>query len=306
VPASVFQRLRNLARERGEDVNALLTQYAVERLLYRIGRSSRSDRFVLKGAMLFRAWTGSLHRPTQDVDLLGYGDPEPDRVAESFAAILREVNDESDGLVFDDAAVTAEGIRGAQEYGGVRLRVPATLGTARVVVRVDVGFGDAITPEATAREFPPLLGHDAPQIRTYPPETAVAEKVEAICSIGIANSRMKDYYDLIAISRRFDLDGGTLAHAIAATFARRGTRIPTEQPVGLSDRFAEDDQKRTQWGAFVRRTRLPDAPADLGDALGLVRRFVGPPLRAAGAAERLSARWTPDRGWSHVESPREV
>lgn len=301
MPASVFQRLRNLARERGEDVNALLAQYAVERLLYRISRSSQSDRFVLKGAMLFRAWTGSLHRPTQDVDLLGYGDPEPDRIAESFAAILREVTDESDGLVFDDAAVIAEEIRGAQEYGGVRVRVPATLGTARVVVQVDVGFGDAITPEATEREFPPLLGHDAPRIRAYPPETAVAEKVEAICSIGIANSRMKDYYDLIAIGRRFDFDGRTLAQAIAATFERRGTPIPTEQPVGLSSRFAEDEQKRTQWSAFVRRTRLPDVPADLGDVLKLVRQFVDPPLTAAGATARFSARWTPGHGWREAE-----
>lgn len=301
MPASVFQRLRNLARERGEDVNALLAQYAVERLLYRISRSSQSDRFVLKGAMLFRAWTGSLHRPTQDVDLLGYGDPEPDRIAESFAAILREVTDESDGLVFDDAAVIAEEIRGAQEYGGVRVRVPATLGTARVVVQVDVGFGDAITPEATEREFPPLLGHDAPRIRAYPPETAVAEKVEAICSIGIANSRMKDYYDLIAIGRRFDFDGRTLAQAIAATFERRGTPIPTEQPVGLSGSFAEDEQKRTQWSAFVRRTRLPDAPADLGDVLKLVRQFVDPPLSAACATDRFSARWTPGHGWREAE-----
>jgi len=297
----VFQRLRNLARERGEDVNALLAQYAVERLLYRISRSSQSDRFVLKGAMLFRAWTGSLHRPTQDVDLLGYGDPEPDRIAESFAAILREVTDESDGLVFDEETVTAEEIRGAQEYGGVRVRVPATLGTARVVVQVDVGFGDAITPEATEREFPPLLGHDAPRIRAYPPETAVAEKVEAICSIGIANSRMKDYYDLIAISRRFDFDGRTLAQAIAATFERRGTPIPTVQPVGLSGRFAEDEQKRTQWSAFVRRTRLPDAPADLGDVLMLVRQFVDPPLNAAGDVAHFSAHWTPGHGWRKAE-----
>lgn len=297
----MFQRLRNLARERGEDVNALLAQYAVERLLYRISRSSQSDRFVLKGAMLFRAWTGSLHRPTQDVDLLGYGNPEPDRIAESFAAILREVTDESDGLVFNEATVTAEEIRGAQEYGGVRVRVPATLGTARVVVQVDVGFGDAITPEATEREFPPLLGHDAPRIRAYPPETAVAEKVEAICSIGIANSRMKDYYDLIAISRRFDFDGQTLAQAIAATFERRGTPIPTEQPVGLSGRFAEDEQKRTQWSAFVRRTRLPDAPADLGDVLRLVRQFVDPPLNTAGDAAHFSAHWTPGHGWREAE-----
>lgn len=297
----MFQKLRNLARERGEDVNALLAQYAVERLLYRISRSGQSDRFVLKGAMLFRAWTGSLHRPTQDLDLLGYGDPEPERITESFAAILREVTDESDGLVFDEAAVTAEEIRGAQEYGGVRVRVPATLGTARVVVQVDVGFGDAITPAATEREFPALLGHDAPRIRAYPPETAAAEKVEAICSIGIANSRMKDYYDLIAISRRFDFDGRTLAQAIAATFERRGTKIPTEQPVGLSGRFAEDAQKQTQWNAFVKRTKLPEAPADLGEVIGLVRQFVNPPLSAAAAADGFSAHWTPGHGWREAE-----
>ena len=278
-----------------------MTQYAVERLLYRISRSSQSDRFVLKGAMLFRAWTGSLHRPTQDVDLLGYGDPEPERIAETFAVILREVTDESDGLVFDDGAVTAEEIRGAQEYGGVRVRVPATLGTARVVVQIDVGFGDAITPEAIEREFPPLLGHTAPRIRAYPPETAVAEKLEAICSIGIANSRMKDYYDLIAISRRFDFDGRTLARAIAATFERRGTPIPTKQPVGLSERFAEDEQKRTQWGAFLKRTRLLDTPSDLGEVLNLVCEFVEPPLGAAGAAAGFAARWLPGHGWQEAE-----
>ncbi len=297
----MFQRLRNLARERGEDVNALLAQYAVERLLYRISRSDQASRFVLKGAMLFRVWTGSLHRPTQDVDLLGYGDPEPERLAETFAAILREVTDESDGLVFDSTAVTAEETRGAQEYGGVRVRIPARLGTARVVVQIDVGFGDAITPEATEREFPPLLGHDAPRILAYPPETAVAEKVEAICSIGIANSRMKDYYDLIAISRRFDFEGAILSRAISATFDRRGTPIPVERPVGLTDGFADDDQKRAQWAAFLRRTKLPDAPSELRDVVEVVRRFVEPPLHAAAAADDFTARWLPSQGWQRAE-----
>lgn len=297
----MFQRLRNLARERGEDVNALLAQYAVERLLYRVSRSGHADRFVLKGAMLFRVWTGALHRPTQDVDLLGYGDPEPDRLAETFAAILREVTDESDGLVFDSSAVTAEETRGAEEYGGVRIRIPATLGTARVVVQVDVGFGDAITPEATEREFPPLLGHDAPRIRAYPPETAVAEKLEAICSIGIANSRMKDYYDLIVISRRFGFDGAILSRAISATFDRRGTPIPVEPPVGLTYRFADDDQKRAQWAAFLKRTKLPDAPLELREVIQVVRRFVGPPLQAAASGDDLPARWLPGQDWQRTE-----
>lgn len=293
----MFQRLRNLARERGEDVNALLAQYAVERLLYRISRSSHAERFVLKGAMLFRAWTGSLHRPTQDVDLLGYGDSEPDRLAEAFSAMLREANDDSDGMVFNHDAVTAEEIRGAQEYGGVRVRVPATLGTARMVVQVDVGFGDAITPAAEEREFPTLLDHDAPRIRAYPPETAVAEKLEAICSIGLANSRMKDYYDLLAMSRLFGFEGTMLTRAIASTFERRTTPIPHEDPVGLTDAFAENEEKQMQWVAFLKRTRLLDAPAELREVVRAIRRFAGAPLSAASSGAALSARWHAGDGW---------
>ena len=298
VPASVFQRLHNLARERGEDVNALLALYAVERLLDRVSRSSHAERFVLKGAMLFRVWTGALHRPTRDVDLLGYGDPDPDWLAEVFSVMLRETIDGSDGVVYDYGAVRAEEIRDAQEYGGVRVRIPATLGTARTVVQVDVGFGDAITPGAEAREFPTLLGHAAPRILIYPPETAVAEKLEAICSIGLANSRMKDYYDLLVMSRRFGFDGATLARAVASTFERRATPIPLTDPVGLTDVFAENEEKQKQWAAFRDRTRLPDAPAELRDVVRAVRAFADPPRRAASSGAVMSARWHAGEGWN--------
>lgn len=303
VPASVFQKLLNLARERGEDVNALLAQYAVERMLYRISQSRQADRFVLKGAMLFRVWTGSLHRPTQDLDLLGYGEPDPGRLAKAFAAILREVSDDSDGLAFDSTAVIAEEIRGGQEYGGVRVRIPAKLGTARVTVQIDVGFGDAITPDATERDFPTLLGHTSPRISIYPPETAVAEKVEAICSIGMSNSRMKDYYDLLVMSRRFEFDGMILSRAIAATFDRRGTPLPDADPIGLTDQFAQDRQKQAQWGAFVKRTKLSDAPIELQEVVDRVRRFVSPPLMAASTVPRLNAQWRPGHGWHKTTSP---
>lgn len=298
MPASVFQRLRNLARERGEDVSALLAQYAIERLLYRVSRSSHADRFVLKGAMLFRAWTGALHRPTQDVDLLGFGDAQPVQVAADFAAILREVDDPTDGVTFDHASIVVEEIRGAREYPGVRVRIPATLATANIVVQVDVGFGDAVTPKAEVRDFPVLLGHEAPRIRIYPQETAVAEKFEAICSIGLANSRMKDYYDLLTMSRRFPFDGEVLVEAIRATFERRGTPVPTELPVGLSDAFGVHPDKIAQWKAFAQRTGLKDAPADLGEVVRLVREFLEAPLLAAASSTTLSMRWASGNGWA--------
>lgn len=298
MPASVFQRLRNLARERAEDVNALLVQYAVERLLYRVSRSSRSERYVLKGAMLFRVWTGALHRPTLDLDLLGYGDAEPQQVAADFAAILRETDDPNDGLVFDHASVTATEIREAQEYPGVRVRIPATLGSARAVVQVDVGFGDAITPEARHSTFPTLLGHDPPEIRAYPQETAVAEKLQAICALGLPNSRMKDYYDLVLMSQWFEFDGATLARAIRSTFERRATALPDSLPIGLSDEFAASRERQSQWRAFLTRTRLTDAPQQLGEVVRRVRAFLEPPLNAASTATPLIGRWQPARGWT--------
>lgn len=296
--ASVRQRLLNLARERGEDFNALLAQYAAERLILRVSRSSSAGKFVLKGAMMFRVWTGSMHRPTQDVDFLGYGEAEPDAVAAEFSRLLREVDDPDDGLVFDADAVVAHEIREAQEYPGVRVRIPATLGTARVSVQVDVGFGDAITPDAVETEFPTLLGHEAPRIRAYPQETAVSEKLEAICSIGMANSRMKDYYDLLTLSRRFEFDGQTLTQAIRSTFERRGTPLPSEVPIGLSDEFGTNEDKQKQWRAFLNRTGLADVPAELVRVVEGVRVFLGPALLVAASDETDIQFWTPSERWT--------
>jgi len=295
-PAGVHRGLLAIARERRADFNAILVQYAIERFIDRLSRSGESPRFVLKGAMLFRVWTGELHRPTKDVDFLGYGDSLPAVVAAAIKAIV-SIGAE-DGLRFDSESLSAEEIREEQDYDGVRVTVTAYLAHVPITVRIDVGFGDAVTPEAVERPFPTLLGHDAPMIRAYPPETSVAEKVEAMCRLGLINSRMKDYYDLIAISRRFELGGDSLAGAFRATFERRGTLLPKSAPTGLSEDFAEDAEKQRQWNAYLERMSIGDVTASLPEAIAAVRQFVLPALEAASGTGPPPGRWRPASGWS--------
>lgn len=282
VAASVRRRLLNLSQARGADYNALLAQYAIERFLYRLSKSKVADRFVLKGAMLFRVWAADLHRPTKDLDLLGFGDPAPDAVAASVRQIIATPVPD-DGLRFDPLTVTAAEIREEQEYGGIRAKLVAMLGNARIPMQVDVGFGDTIVPQPAIQAFPTLLEQDAPRVRMYPPETVIAEKLEAIAKLGMANSRMKDYYDLLAIFRTHNPESDVLAKAIAATFRLRGTHVPDRAPTGLSDEFAGDPTAQRRWVEFLRRLRIEDAPKELGKVVQTVWSRVEPAMLKANA-----------------------
>lgn len=256
---SVRQRLLNRARESGEDYNLLLSRYAIERLLYRLSKSPHADRFVLKGAMLFTVWTGELHRPTRDLDLLGFGEPSEDRLIGVFREICNQTVDD-DGMQFDAETISASPIRDENAYAGIRMRIPAALGNAQLNVQVDVGFGDVVTPSAVTTCYPTLLDQPAPQLRMYTPESVIAEKLEAIVSLGLPNSRMKDFYDLWVLLRKFTLEDAAIARAIHETFERRGTPIPSEVPLGLTAEFARDPAKEKQWTAFLRRSGLDETP----------------------------------------------
>lgn len=165
-------------------------------------------------------------------------------------------------------------------YGGLRVRLLGRLGNARCTVQLDVGYGDAVTPGPEEAVYPTLLDDQPPpRLRVYPRAAVVAEKLEAIVSLGMANSRMKDYFDLRALAREGMLDARLLGDAIAATFQRRGTAVPMDVPIGLSDEFARDAAKRAQWRAFLSKNRL-DAPM-LDEVIGEVRRFVTEPLKLA-------------------------
>jgi len=295
VGASVRARLLHLARERGEDFQLVLVRYANERLLYRLAKSAHAARFVLKGAALFTLWTGKAHRATRDLDLLGFGDSSEPHIRGLFAEVLT-LDAGDDGVRFDAGSLEVGPIREEQEYGGVRVLAVARIASAKVRLQVDVGFGDAITPEAIVVDFPPLLDFPPPRLRAYPRETVVAEKLEAMVQLGLANSRMKDFYDLVVLSRLFEFDGNLLVRAIRATFERRRTALPTAPPVALTPVFAADATKTAQWMGFVRKSAA-DGAGLLTDAIATVAGFVERPLAAAASMVPFAARWRPGGPW---------
>lgn len=285
VSASIRQRLLDLARGRGEDFQMLLDRYAVERLLYRLSLSEQRDEFVLKGALLFAVWFDAPHRPTRDADLLGFAAPDAARLA-AFVGRLCAI-DADDGMAYDAASIKVQEIREQASYAGLRVNLRATLGNARCNVRLDVGFGDAVTPAPVEVEFPSLLADlPSPRLRVYPRESVYAEKLEAIVQLGIANSRMKDYFDLLILAREGAMEPATLARAIVATFERRGTPLPEAMPLGLSSEFARDTGKSQQWNAFLNRNRL-NAPA-LDATIEELARFLRRPLATARGAQARS------------------
>ncbi|MEI6637543.1 MAG: nucleotidyl transferase AbiEii/AbiGii toxin family protein [Planctomycetota bacterium] len=281
IGASVQQRLLNLRDKTGEDFNALVTQFAIERFLYRLSQSSLADRVVLKGAMLFRVWSGSLHRPTKDVDLLGFGEATTAAVAAMIRQIITTAV-EDDGILFNADSVKTEEIRENQEYGGIRATFTATLDKAVIPLQVDVGFGDAITPAAEYRSYPVLVGMTAPRLRMYPVETVVAEKLEAAVKLGMINSRMKDFYDLLVIFRQYPCDSRLLTRAVAETFARRGTPLPRTVPPGLSDEFGSDPAAKRLWREFLTRMQLANEPTDFAAVIRTIRERLWPTIEAAG------------------------
>ncbi|MGH8770612.1 MAG: nucleotidyl transferase AbiEii/AbiGii toxin family protein [Burkholderiales bacterium] len=276
--ASVQARLLARAKDRREDFNLILTRYAVERFLFRLSISEAYDQFWLKGALLFDLWFSVPHRPTRDADFLGVGQWDVDTLATTMRGICRLHVE--DGMVFVPDSVRVEEIREDARYGGLRVRLVGLLGKARVTVQLDVGFGDAVTPGPEEIEYPVLLeDQPAPRLRAYPRATVAAEKIEAIVSLGMANSRMKDYFDLRALAKEGAIDSGALTEAIAATFNRRKTALSVETPLGLSGEFAGDAKKRAQWSAFLRKNKI-DAP-DFSEVVAEINSFAAEALRAA-------------------------
>ena len=272
IGASVRARLLNRARAEKIDFNLMLTRYALERLLYRLSVSEWSNEFLLKGALLFDLWFDQPQRPTRDIDLLGFGPAGLEYLTTVFQSICGQTCD--DGMAFDPASVQSMEIRKDANYEGVRVTLLGTLDRARCAIQVDVGYGDAVTPAADSVLFPVVLD-DMPQpaLRAYPVYTVVAEKYQAMVSLGIANTRMKDYFDLWILARHATMDRTILRNAIQATFTRRATPIPVETPLALSAKFAADTMKEQQWKAFLSKNRL-QAP-ELGEVVVVLQQLVG-------------------------------
>ena len=297
IAASVLQRLLNLAHDLGVDHNLVLQRYAAERFLYRLSVSGEVDRFTLKGAALFRVWAGQELRPTRDVDFLAAGPEDPAAMRTALAAVCG-IPCPEDGVVFDPATIRIDDIRGEQPYGGLRVKIRGSLGPARLALQVDIGFGDVITPEPEEQDYPTLLDLPAPRLWTYPRETLIAEKLEAMVRLGAANSRVKDLWDVACLARRFAFDGETLRTAIEETFLRRGTPFTGERPPALLSGYYEDAARAQRWQELQRQVGTgADGPARLVDAGEELRRFLGPVCDSLIAKSPFTQAWPAGGPW---------
>jgi predicted nucleotidyltransferase component of viral defense system len=266
--ASIRARLLNIAKAEGVDFNQVLVRYALERLLFRISQSQYANQFLLKGALLFTLWYDMPHRPTRDADLLGFGDSDLESIKKTFREIA-SINAE-DGVNFDPESVIVEDIRKEAGYTGIRVLITAELARAISKTQIDIGFGDAVTPEALSAVYPTLINDmPAPQLRIYPMYTVVAEKLHAIALLGMTNTRLKDYFDLWVLFERESFDINTLSQAISATFIRRSMAIPDEVPIGLTEEFSSDPTRQKLWTAFLRKNDLKIIP--LADVVARTR-----------------------------------
>lgn len=288
IAASVRAKLLNKARADKRDFSLVLTRYALERLLYRLSISEHADHFLLKGALLFDLWFDVPFRPTRDMDLLGFGLAEEPHLIAAFTDLCAlEVED---GIRFDAHSIRAEEIRKEANYAGIRVTLLGWVDGARCPVQVDVGYGDAVTPGPEAVEYPVMLDEfPGPRLRVYPRYSVVAEKLEAMITLGVANSRMKDYFDLWVLARHSDFEGEVLRQAIGATLSRRSTDVPTNVPFGLTEAFAIDPQKQVQWQGFLKKNRLE--ALTLEQIVADLREFLMPPLSALASRQGFGGSW---------------
>jgi predicted nucleotidyltransferase component of viral defense system len=295
IPASVHQRLKNAAEISGRTFNDVAQYYALERWLYRLSQSKCAADFILKGALLLVAWRVPVLRATRDIDLLAKTSNDLDFIKKVVSEICTTEVPE-DGLIFDVGSVSTERIAEDADYKGVRAKFQARLATTRLAMQIDMGFSDVVTPAPVTIHYPTLLDGPEPVLRAYNRETAIAEKFEAMVSMGRLNSRMKDFFDIWLLATTSGFRGTELQAAIMATFERRGTVVSLD-PVALSDEFALDPGKQLQWRAFARRIRPGPAPENFSEIITLLRGFLKPISEAAESKKSFNLEWHYPSGW---------
>lgn len=289
--ASITTRLRNHAKANHLEFAPLVEQFALGRLLARLSLSPYAGDFILKGAQLFRIWTNNLHRPTRDADFLSFGSADTSELERIFQEICATPCPDEDRLTWQQ--ITAAPIREDNHYGGIRVKIAALLGNIRIPIQIDVGFGDAITPGPNQSNWDELLDFPSIPLRTYPPETVIAEKLEAAVSLGMANSRMKDFFDLDWLQAHQSFDYQVLRKAIQSTFERRQAPLPEDTPIALTLDFSTDPSKVIQWNAFLRKSKLPSQ--ELEEVIQRIHTFLHPILFPPVTPPTS---WHPTSGWS--------
>ena len=272
---SVKERLLNISRAEQYSSQLLISRYFQERLLYRLSVSSYKDKFILKGGALLYAHDGFQARPTLDIDFMAKNVSNDMANIEKIFQKICQIECKEDGVVFDFDTIETNEIAITKEYHGVRLSLLAHLDTAQQPISMDVGFGDVITPSPQQLTFPSLIS-TAPSanILAYSLETVVAEKFQAMISLSLGNSRMKDFFDVYQILSRQTLDSGILSEAIKATFANRGTEYKDDHPL-FEESFFTDNNRSLYWKGFLKRIKY-NRPLSFTDVGTLIRTRLQP------------------------------
>lgn len=287
--ASIKDRLKNKSRETGRTLQELFTLYGLERTIYRLSVSPYKENFVLKGGIfLYALYQGDYPRSTTDIDLLAQriSNAEADMKTVFTDILSREADDP---LRFDLETLSVIPITEFKEYHGVNVSVTAYLDRTKIPVSIDIGFNDLIYPEKTEMEFPITLEDNSiPRIFAYSLYSSIAEKFEAIVSLGYDNSRFKDFYDLYVLATRNDFDGKTLSEAVRETFDHRNT--------GLSDiaafetGFAADPLRQSRWKAFTKKKQAM-IPVSLEEVIRIIHSFLTPVIGFLTGAEDCPGQW---------------
>lgn len=292
--ASVKARLNDRAKELGKPTEYMYLHYGIERFLYRLSQSSYADKLILKGGLAFLTFDASFPRPTRDIDFLGFGDEG----VSTFEATIRDICqvpiDRDDGLTFDLDSTKAEAIQEQNAYEGIRVRFLAYLERSEIRLQIDVGFGDAVYPAPEVQSYPVLLDDQpVPRVRSYPPETILAEKIHTIIRFDALNSRLKDFYDVWYLSETRDIDGSIMCEAVKKTFSRRKTAVPG----GFRDTFFEEfaSLNASQWPAFQTNNHVSE---DLTVILDRVQAFATPLLTAVAFRQPFGSQWVAGKGWT--------
>ncbi|MFC2158721.1 nucleotidyl transferase AbiEii/AbiGii toxin family protein [Acidobacteriota bacterium] len=295
ISASVHQRLLNKAMEASRPFNELLQHFAIERFLYRLSKSPHSNKFILKGALMFSVWGGSVSRLTKDIDFLGNIDNSPDVIVAAMKDVcITKV--EADGVDFNSETVTTDRITEGADYEGVRVRIQGSLGNARVAIQVDIGFGDLVVPHPKQIIYPRLLDFPSPELSGYSMESTIAEKFHAMVNLGVLNSRMKDFYDIWMLSRVFDFSGKIQAEAIKTTFDNRKTPIIVN-PVVFNSSFSKEMDKIGQWKGFISKAKLSNVPEDFMNVVAQIKMFIEPLVAALSEEQGFRGTWKAPGPW---------
>jgi predicted nucleotidyltransferase component of viral defense system len=296
IEASVKARLQNKAKEEGRPFSELLQYYGMERFLYRLSRSKYADNFILKGALMFMVWHMPERRTTLDIDFLAQYDNKITSIEKMIKDICK-INVISDGLVFDPNDVRGQRIKEDADYEGVRIKFVGLVERSRIPMQVDIGFGDSVYPRPKIIEYPVILDFPKPEIKGYPAESVISEKFETMVKLGLLNSRMKDFYDIWIMSRKFNFDGLELVEALKGTFNHRKTPLPENKPLFTEEIYDEKSDRQNLWKAFLKKGEIKNVPGILSITAKDIEKFLLNPLIAINQNDKFNKKWKAPGPW---------